>query len=412
MPIRKKHVSRLVAALMGLTVLGPLVVLAWWAIWLRGQGPAGELRDRLETRLRCRAELTGHRPVGLEAARLDGLDLRWDLGTGEVAVRLSNVRAERDRSGRWGLAADSGSLTVEADRLRPTMAAWSQRLVQLGDEAVPLGPIDVATLTVKVESECLRLAESGWARVRAHAEDGLEAEFETSPGGEMGTSGPRLQARVRLHPRSASGVFGGLSAKAWHLTPADVVRAVPGWPARTEAGGRVEVHYVWVPAPEPSAPQGETLEVTATGLDLAPLTTNLPGGPITGLAKANVEWLPVAPGPAERGLVVSVSAAGEGLVSGETLRWIEGLGPAFEGYGEMVGGRIGYEWFVLDVRVGPNGRAHIPRWRGDKSDLLFTRLFGEEVPLLWVTADTFDVSPVWEQLRPVLVGSPDEPAEP
>lgn len=400
MPIRKKHVRRLIALAMGLLVLVPLTVLAGWVLWLRGEGPARGLREHLEARLRCAAALRGYEPEGLDRARLEELELRWDLGGGRAEIALSGIRAERQKTGDWHLAAETGRLDVSGGSLRRTFDAWSQRLVQLGDAAIPLGRIEVSAFAASVDAGRLRLSETGRLALRERGEGTYAVEFEASPGGDGDAAGRETDVEAVLAPRAASGVFRRLEGRVRGLTPADVAAALPDWPLAADPAGRVAVHYRWGFAAGEGTQGGERLEVSGESLDLAPLTESLPGGAISGAADLRVVWVPTAADRAKGGLSVSLSAAETGLISGGTLRWLEGLSPSFEGCGELVAGRIGYELLGLDVQVGPRGLARFERSAGSGDrPLVTTRLFGEYVPLLWSGTETFDAAAAWAELR-------------
>jgi hypothetical protein len=400
MPIRKKHVRRLIALAMGLLVLVPLSVLAGWALWLRGEGPARGLRQHLEARLRCTATVRGYEPEGLDRARLEELELRWDLGGGRVETTLSGIRAERQKTGDWHLVAETGRLDVSGGSPRRTLDAWSQRLVQLDDVAIPLGRIEVSAFAVSVESRRLRLAEVGRLSLRELDEGTYAAEFDSSSDGDGDAAGRETDVEAVLAPGAASGVFRRLEGRARGLTLGDLAAALPDWRLGTAPAGRVAVHYRWDPQAGEGAQGGERLEVSGESLDLAPLTESLPGGSISGAADLRIVWVPTAADRAKGGLSVSLSAAETGLIGGGTLRWLEGLSPSFEGCGELVAGRIGYELLGLDVQVGPRGLARFERSAGSGDrPLVTTRLFGEYVPLLWSGTETFDAAAAWAELR-------------
>jgi len=77
--------------------------------------------------------------------------------------------------------------------------------------------------------------------------------------------------------------------------------------------------------------------------------------------------------------------------------------PGVRGLGDLFTGTIGYD--RLSIRFRGTGDGHGTLAEGEEEPLVTTALFGEEVPLLWATADLFQGRGVLEKLLPALLPS-------
>jgi len=405
MPLRKKHVRRIVFVLLFLLVLGPLAILAIYGAWLGSGGMNAELERELASRLRCKASVSGARPTGISTATAESVRLEWTAGGGHLALELADLLATRNPDGiSWTVSATEGRLALEGSDAAATLSAINQRLVQL-DAGLPVTHLYVQRLDLALALG--PLAVDGEARLALFPRgDVLEAHFldptaMDRPSLSLEADAIRPLATMRLDPASDRGVFGGMKADAKDV-PAAEIRQLLGEPeeeaSRTAGTFDVSVRWHW--------PEGEadkvTVAVRGRDLELADWTRNVSGGPITGKVQADADYTKTGAGPGQ--FQCTVKSDGGGLVSAETLRWLEETLPSAHGYGWLLTNSIGYERLAVNFRTTAEGLGCLAE--GDDSPpLLVTELFGEEVPILWATAEPFQGRGVLEKLLPALLPS-------
>jgi len=205
-----------------------------------------------------------------------------------------------------------------------------------------------------------------------------------------------------LDAASDGGVFGGLKVDATDV-PAAEIRKLLGEPAE-EAGrtaGTFDVNVRWH-CPEDD-PDKATVAVRGREMDLSDWTRNVPGGPITGKVSLDADYRKTSPGAGR--FQCTVKGDGGGLVSAEALRWLEETLPPVHGYGWLLTNSIGYERLSVNFRTTDEWLGCMGGEGDDSPPLLVTELFGEEVPILWATAEPFQERPVLEKLLPALLPS-------
>jgi hypothetical protein len=403
MPLRKKHVRRLVLALLAVGVLGPIVGLAGYAAWLGGGAYGRAVESDLSSRLRCDATVRGARPTGVATAAADSADLVWNMGDGRLAITLSGLRAESNSFG-WYVTADEGSLALAGPAPWETLAALNQRLVQA--EAPRLMAVSVKRLRIDLDLDRLR-AESTALAVGASDSTVLAVHFYPPDRFDGATRGPsdappqvRPAASLRLNPTSGHGVFDGLRAEAKDV-PLDLVARVlkaDGGKTAPALRGSADatVEWFW----PPSDARRAVVKVAPRGIDLAQWTAALPGGPLTGTGEIAVTYAKGRHGPATYGITLDVSG---GTIAGETLRWLEGLPAAMTAAGPISAKTIAFDRLSLRCRiVGDRGQFEGPRDATGAIPLVTCRLFAVEVPILKASARTFDAGALWTALKPAL----------
>jgi len=417
MPLRKKHVQRLVLAILLILVLGPLLVLGAWGFWIRGGGMERRLEAVLESRLRCRATVTGLRPTGLQTAKAEKVELVWTAEAGRLALRLEDVGAESNRFG-WYVRAAHGAMTLAGPRPRAALAALNQRLAQVENEPRLMSVViealesslDLGGVSVAAQSRAVALSDSeGRWQVSFRLADAGGRELVS----ESELPGPA--AVLVLDGRSDGGVFGGLTADFKGVPAGRIAACFPGLRSagETTAGSfDVSVRWHWPEAdpasPEQSpaspgqAPAAARVHLVGTGLELADWTAGAPGGPITGKAEFAVDY--VRTGGASAQVAFTLESADGGQVSAETLRWLADVVPTVRGYGDLFDGRMGYEALHVAFDMAADGSGHLAE--GDEPRAIFaTNLFGEEVPMLWSGTGRFGARDVWAAIRPVFYGA-------
>ncbi|MGB2754398.1 MAG: hypothetical protein WBD75_06370 [Phycisphaerae bacterium] len=404
MALRKKHVRRIVFVLLFLLVLGPLAFLLLYGAWLGSGGMNAELERELASRLRCKAHVRGAQPTGLKTAVASHVELLWRAGPGHLTVVLEDLEAEANEFG-WYVRAARGSVTLAGPDPAATLAAINQRLVQ-AETASPLVSLVVERLDAdldlglaRLSGEVAAVALSDTRIFRVTIFPPLSAEAVRSSTDSL--LAPKWTVAVLLDPASDRGVFGGMKADAKDV-PAAEIRQLLGEPeeeaSRTAGTFDVSVRWHW---PEGEADKA-TVAVRGRDLELADWTRNVPGGPITGKVQVAADYTKTGAGPGQ--FQCTVKSDGGGLVSAETLRWLEETLPTAHGYGELLTDSIGYERLALNFRTTAEGLGCLGE--GDDSPpLLVTDLFGEEVPILWATAEPFQGRPVLEKLLPALLPS-------
>jgi hypothetical protein len=430
MALRKKRVRRIVFVLLFLLVLGPLAFLALYGAWLSSGGMNAELERELASRLRCKTHVRGAQPTGLKTAAASHVELLWRAGPGHLAIVLEDLQAEANEFG-WYVRAARGSVTLAGPDPAATLAAINQRLVQPsghpgtgtaravagGTAAVPGAetPQDAAQASplvslvvehldadldlglARLSGEVAAVALSDTRIFRVTIFPPLSADAILSSTDSL--LAPKWTVAVLLDPTSDRGVFGGMKADAKDV-PAAEIRELLGEPeeeaSRTAGTFDVSVRWRW---PEGEADKA-TVAVRGRDLELADWTRSVPGGPITGKVQVNADYAEVGEGLAR--LTCNLKGDGGGLVSAETLRWLEETLPSVHGYGWLLTDAIGYERLSMDFRTTDEGFGCLAE--GDDSPpFLVTELFGEEVPILWATAEPFQGRGVLEKLLPAFL---------
>ena len=402
MALRKKHVRRLVFVLLFLLVLGPLAFLALYGAWLGSGGMNAELERELASRLRCQAYVRGAQPTGLKTAVASHVELLWRAGPGHLAIALEDLQAEANEFG-WHVRAARGAVRIAGPDPAATLAAVNQRLVQ-GEEPSPLASLVVERLDADLDLGLARLSGEV-AAVALSDTNVFRITFRpplTADAVLLSTDtleAPNWTVDLLLDPASDRGVFGGMKVEAKDV-PAAEIRQLLGEPeeeaSRTAGTFDVAVNWHW--------PEGEADKAAASvrgrELDLADWTRKVPGGPITGKVRADAGYTKTGAGPGR--FQCTVKSDGGGLVSAETLRWLEETLPPAYGYGGLLTNSIGYERLAVNFRTTAEGLGCLAE--GDDSPpLLVTELSGEEVPILWATAEPFQGRPVLEKLLPALL---------
>ena len=410
MALRKKRVRRIVFVLLFLLVLGPLAFLVLYGAWLGSGGMNAELERELASRLRCKAHVRGAQPTGLKTAVASHVELLWRAGPGHLAVVLEDLEAEANEFG-WYVRAARGAVKIAGPDPAATLAAINQRLVQAetpqdAAQAPALVSLVVERLGADLDLGLARL--SGEVATVALSDTRifhvtffppLNAEPIRSTTDTL--EAPNWTVVLLLDPASDRGVFGGLKVDAKDV-PAAKIRELLGEPeeeaSRTAGTFDVSVRWHW---PEGEADKA-TVAVRGRDLELADWTRNVPGGPITGKVQADIECAKAGHGLPR--LACDLKGDGGGLVSAETLRWLEETLPSVHGCGWLLTNSIGYERLAVNFRTTAEGLGCLAE--GDDSPpLLVTELFGEEVPILWATAEPFQGRPVLEKLLPALLPS-------
>ena len=410
MALRKKHVRRIVFVLLFLLVLVPLAFLALYGAWLGSGGMNAELERELASRLRCKAHVRGAQPTGWKTAVASHVELLWRAGPGRLAIALEDLEAEANEFG-WHVRAARGAVKIAGPDPAATLEALNQRLVQAetpqdAAQASPLvslvverldGDLDLGLARFSGEIAAVALSDTRTFRVTFCSPLGADAVLSSTDT----LLAPKWMVTLLLDPASDRGVFGGLKADAKDV-PAAEIRELLGEPeeeaSRTAGTLDVSVRWHW--------PEGEADKAAASvrgrDLELADWTRNVAGGPITGKVQVDADYAEVGDGFAR--LTCNLKGDGGGLVSAEMLRWLEETLPPAHGYGELLRDSIGYERLAVNFRTTAEGLGCLAE--GDDSPpLLVTELFGEEVPILWATAEPFQGRPVLEKLLPALLPS-------
>ncbi len=410
MALRKKHVRRIVFVLLFLLVLGPLAFLVLYGAWLGSGGMNAELERELASRLRCKAHVRGAQPTGLKTAVASHVELLWRAGPGHLAIALEHLEAEANEFG-WYVRAARGTVKIAGPDPAATLAAINQRLVQAEtpQDAAPASPLvslvverlgaDLDLGLARLSGEVAAVALSDTKVFRVTFFPPLSADAVLSSTDTL--LAPKWMVTMLLDPASDRGVFGGLKADAKDV-PAAEIRQLLGEPeeeaSRTAGTFDVSVRWHW---PEGEADKA-TVAVRGRDLELADWTRNVPGGPITGKVQADIECAKAGHGPPR--LACDLKGDGGGLVSAETLRWLEETLPSAHGYGGLLTNSIGYERLAVNFRTTAEGLGCLAE--GDDSPpLLVTELSGEEVPILWATAEPFQGRGVLKKLLPALLPS-------
>ncbi|HUU32293.1 MAG TPA: hypothetical protein VMY69_09360 [Phycisphaerae bacterium] len=400
MPLRKKHVRRLVLALLFVGVLGPLLAMIFYGLWLRGGAYGGAIETALASRLRCKAAVHGARPTGRAAAAVRTVDLVWDTASGRLAIHLDDVTATSDAYG-WHVTAACGRLALESSHPAAALTALNQRLVQI-DEASPIASMTVHRLTLRLDLGACTAETDVRAAARTNA-----AAFHVHlfPPDEE-TADPI--ASLRFQPASPHGIFDGLKADVQRLPLRSSAPPTAEGAAETTGAqvcGLLDLAADWRwPETHPAA---ATVQFAVHTLDPAPWTAALPGGPIRGEGTLEGTYTQSPEGPAELAVNLAIE---RGSIHAATVRWLEGLPAHLNGLGAVLRNRIGFDRFAWRCRtVGDQGEFEGEADSYGRIPLLMTRLFGCDVPLLWASAKPFDAGRLGPPLRRALLeGAPTE----
>ncbi|MBE3132062.1 MAG: hypothetical protein IMZ55_01200, partial [Acidobacteria bacterium] len=288
MTLRKKHLRRIVLALLVVGALVPVAGLVLYGLHVRGGAYSVALRTELESRLRCQAEVIGARPTGPSTAAADAVELTWTVGgSGRLTLRLAALTAESNAFG-WYVTAAQGELLLEGHGPADVLAALNQRLVQ-AEHPSRLVALTVERLGVDAALPPLRVQ----ADVRAVALASMTTyaltffdigDFETARDAPTRETDLRPLALLRLNSTSDKGVFDGLRLERKDVPLSTLRRALPGGDEKAGADARgtadLAIDWYW---PETDA-GAAVVTVASKKMDLAEWTASLPGGPVTGTA--------------------------------------------------------------------------------------------------------------------------------
>jgi len=411
MPLRKKHVRRIVLALLAAGVLGPLVFLACYAAYARGGAYGRALEMELASRLRCEASVRGARPTGVSTAAADSVELTWTAGEGRLTLRLEDLEADRKSDG-WYVAASNGEVSLSGPMPLETLSALNQRLVQV-NRASPLAELSVCVVNIGLDLPPRRLQVYVGAIAQAKGE-GYAVTFLPDPLrlSRFGRYPPEADVKtigcMLLWPQSRNGVFAGLHAEMRTRRPlllidereelADGTISV----ATMARVGELLIDWHW---PQAEA-QSETFRVGLDQSDMARWTKSLPGGPITGTAEVAVTYAKGCQGSAVAEVLLT---SGAGTLSEETLRWLAGLPAGLAAAGPIAAKTVAFDRLALRCRiVGDQGQFEGPRDATGAMPLVTCQVFGVDVPILKADGRTFDAAALWAALKPALISPPAE----
>ena len=405
MPLRKKHVRRIVLALLAAGVLGPLVFLACYAAYTRGGAYGRAIETELASRLRCEATVRGARPTGVATAAADSVELTWTAGEGRLTLRLEDLEAERKSDG-WYVAATNGEVSLSGPTPMETLSALNQRLVQVNSTS-PLAELSVDLVDIGLDLPPRRLQVWVGAIARAKGE-GYDVEFLPEPLGPSRSMGYPPEPDVKtigcllLSPRSRNGVFAGLHAQVRTRRPLLHIReheelADGTIRVATMAGIReLSIDWHWPQAEAQSATFGVGLDLS----DMARWTKSLPGGPVTGRAELAVTHVKGRQGAPATEVVLT---SGAGTLGDETLWWLTGLPAGLAAAGPISAKTIAFDRLALRCRiVGDRGQFEGPPDADGTIPVLTCRLFGVDVPIVKAGTRTFDAAALWAALKPAL----------
>jgi len=404
MPLRKKHIRRIVVAMLAVGVLGPLVILAFYVAHLRSGAYGRALEEELASRLRCEARVVGARPTGVATAAADAVDLAWTVGEGQLALRLEAIRAERNTFG-WYVTAGEGSLRLTGSAPWDTLAALNQRLVQ-PDATRRLMAVNVNRLRLDLDLESLAVVHTTRAGASSNGRS-FAVHLLSADAGAVPSRGPsdeadwRPAASLRLDPASDRGMFDGLRVEARDVPLGAVRRMLKVGGSPPPARGTADVNIAWNWAePRANAPRTANVQVNVHKMDLSEWTKGIAGGPITGTAELAVTYAKGCQGVPATEVVLK---SGAGTLNDETLRWLAGLPAGMAAAGPISAKTIAFDRLSLRCRiVGDRGQFEGPRDATGAIPLVTCRLFGVDVPILKASARTFDAGALWAALKPVL----------
>ena len=399
MPLRKKHVRRIVLTLLVVGVLGPVAALVLYGVHVRGGAYGKAVEQALVSRLRCEAEVRRGRPTGPSTAAADEVRLSWTTADGKLALQILDLKAESSAYG-WYVTAARGRLSLTGPHPQAALAALNQRLVQvehpsqlmvLAVERLRLS-LDLGPLKVQREVRALALSNMTLLVVSLFEPDTLKgARRSTLTESDLG-----LLAAVRLNPTSRRGVFDGLHVEMKDVPLGALRRALVrgGDEADEDVHGTADLAVDWY-WPEADADTA-AVKVTAHGLELSQWTQAMPGGAITGTANLDVRC--AKPRQGAPALALHLESDG-GTINGKTLVWLESLRA---GLGVVDAAEIHPVPFQrLNVRfhaVGDRGWYVGDKDEGGMIPILTARVFGVDVPLLRACARPFGTSGLWPAL--------------
>ena len=388
MPLRKKHVRRIVAALLVVGVLGPTIALFVYGVGMRGSAYGSAVAAELESHLRCKADVTNARPTGPSTAAAETVELAWATGQGTLTLRLDDLTAESNVYG-WYVRAARGRLVLAGAGPAETLAALNQRLVQ------PAGSTRLMSLIVeRIE---LVLDTSG-RRLRTEVRAAAVSNMTTytvslyAPDTGKGPSAEAAEAKplasLRLRPTSGRGVFESLKADAKGLPlggagPSDV----------TDIHATMDLAADW--GQTDGRTKASSVRLMLRGLDLAPWTRGTPGGPVTGTCDFALAYAQPAQGAPEADIFLD---SGDGRISAATLGWLADLPAGLRAAPLAGAGMIDFDRITLRCRAA-GGRGE---FEASGAPLVATRFLGVPVPLLWSSGKPFEVREVWPAVRDAL----------
>ena len=402
MPLRKKHVRRIVFALLVVGILGPAAMLIRYGLHVRGGAYARAVEQTLVSRLRCDATVLGCRPTGSSTAAADAVHLLWTTADGNLTLNLEDLRAESSAYG-WYVTAARGNLSLAGPDPQAALAAINQRLVHVEHPSQLMAinierlglALDLGFLNIERDARTFALSNMAvflvslfdpQAPKRARRSTLNEADLDLG-----------LLATVRLNATSEKGVFDGLHA-AMEDVPLGSIRSMLALPAAKDAESirgtaDVTVDWRWPDADADTA----AVAVTAHDLDLSQWTQALPGGPVTGTANLDVRY--AKPRQGSPALTLHLKSDG-GAISGETLAWLDGLRAGLDaaaGADQIKTApfdRMDTQFTLVGNRVWYAGE----RDAWGAIPILTVQLFGVEVPLLRAGVWPFDASGLWPAL--------------
>ena len=412
MPVRKKHVRRIVLALLVVGVLAPVAALVLYGLHVRGGAYGRAVEQTLVSRLRCEAAVLHARPTGPATAAADEVRLAWNTPDGTLTLHLEDLKAESNAYG-WYVRAAGGDLSLAGPHPQAALAALNQRLVQvehpsqlvaLTVERLRLS-LDLGRLMVACEARALALSNMTVFVVSLFDPDVLN-QARRSPTDEA-DSNLGLLAAVRLDPTSGRGVFDGLHAALQDVPLGSIRRmlALPGAKGDDETCGTAEVTIDWH-WPDADA-ETAAVAVTARGLELSQWTERVPGGPVTGTADLDVRYARPRKGPPA--LALRLESDG-GTICGETLAWLDGLHAGLDAAGGADQAKaVPFDrWDARFAMVGNRAWYAGERDEWGTTAILTVRLLGMDVPVLRAGARPFDAAGLWPALSEGLgLGSPD-----
>ena len=410
MPLRKKHVRRIVIALLVVGVLGPLAALTAYAAWLRSGAYGRAVGAELASRLRCEAAVRGARPTGVGTAAADSVDLTWTVGDGRLALHLGPIRAEHNSFG-WYVTAGEGSITLAGPAPWDALGALNQRLVQT-DAAPRLMAVTVNRLKLDLDLDPLKVQSTmravGLSDLSTYQVSLLPPDQEGGRARRTADEADALQptAILRLDPTSGRGVFGGLRLEA-KAAPLSTLRAMlknagakAGPPVRGTAD--VAVDWRWPEArPKTAAPRTASIEVKSHQLNLGEWTQGVPGGPIAAAAEIAVTCLGDRQGASHMEVLLT---AGPGSLGDETVRWLAGLPAGIAAAGPIPAKTVAFDRLALRCHVdGERAQFLGARDPDGTLPILTCRVMGVDVPILKASGRPVDAKALWSALAPALM---------
>ena len=387
MPLRKKHVRRVVAALLVAGVLGPIIILAVYGLAVRGSAYGRAVAAELESHLRCKADVTNARPTGPSTAAADALELTWATEHGTLALRLDDLSAESNVYG-WYVRAARGRLVLAGAGPAETLAALNQRLVQPGG-STRLMSLAVERLELVFDAGGRRLRTEVRAAVLSNMTEYAVSLFAPDAKGPPGERAETLPlASVRFSPTSERGIFEGLKADVKCL-------ALGG----RRPGDATDVHATMDLAADWGRTDGRAtaprVRLMLRGLALAPWTRATPGGPVVGTGDFAIGYTQPAQGAPEVDIFLD---SGDGRMSAATLVWLADLPAGLRSAPLAGAGMIDFDRIALRCRAS-GGRGE---FETSGAPLVSARFLGVPVPLVWSSGKPFETRDVWPAVRDAL----------